>query len=107
MMSWPWGRRSMGNTRANRSGSSTQPPAISGVMAEGAQVSIPAGGPPDPAGPARAGRGPAGGHVGGGVDRQPLLLRDQRPVVVGLAVGADPVPERERHPDEAVEAWSP
>jgi hypothetical protein len=28
MISWAWGRTSMGNTRSNRSASSTQPPAI-------------------------------------------------------------------------------
>src|SRR5665811_687735 len=40
MMSWPCGRRSIGNTRANRSGSRSQPPAICGVRDDVAQVSI-------------------------------------------------------------------
>ncbi len=43
MMSWPWGRMSIGKTRANRSGSSSQRPAICGVSDDVAQVSITSG----------------------------------------------------------------
>ena len=50
MISWAWGRRSMGKTRANRSGSSSHPPAIWGVSEEVAQVSITSGSPTNPPG---------------------------------------------------------
>ena len=53
MMSWAWGRRSIGNTRANRSGSSSQPPAICGVSDEVAQVSMTSGSPTNPPGSPR------------------------------------------------------
>ncbi len=51
MISWAWGRRSIGKTRANRSGSSSQPPAIWGVSDEVAQVSMTSGSPTNPPGP--------------------------------------------------------
>src|SRR4029450_13956420 len=110
MMSWPWGRRSMGKTRANRSGSSSQPPAISGVMAEVAQVSITSGAPAKPPGrPRSAGREPSGtsGGGGGGGRGEPRLGGDQWVVVVDLAVLADRVPEGERHPEEPLAADAP
>ena len=50
MISWAWGRRSMGKTRANRSGSSSHPPAICGVSDEVAQVSMTSGSPTKPPG---------------------------------------------------------
>ncbi|MNW60443.1 hypothetical protein D3C74_384320 [compost metagenome] len=53
MMSWPWGRRSMGKTRSNRSGSDSQPPAICGVSDEVAQVSMTSGSPTNPPGTPR------------------------------------------------------
>ena len=53
MMSWPWGRRSMGNTRPKRSGSSSQRPAIWGVSDDVAQVSITSGSPAKPPGTPR------------------------------------------------------
>ena len=40
MISWACGRRSIGKTRANRSGSVSQPPTICGVSDEVAQVSM-------------------------------------------------------------------
>jgi hypothetical protein len=56
----------MGNTRANKSGSSTQPPAISGVMAEVAQVSMTSGAPANPPGrPRSAWEKPSGTSVDG------------------------------------------
>ncbi len=50
MISWACGRTSMGNTRANRSGSSSHPPAIWGVSDEVAQVSMTSGSPMKPPG---------------------------------------------------------
>jgi hypothetical protein len=53
MMSCACGRRSIGNTRANRSGSSSHPPAICGVSDEVAQVSITSGSAEKPFGRSR------------------------------------------------------
>ena len=53
MMSWPWGRRSIGNTRLNRSGSVRQPPTICGVSELVAQVSMMSGSPMNPPGTPR------------------------------------------------------
>ena len=50
MMSCACGRRSIGNTRANRSGSSSQSPAICGVSDEVAHVSMTSGSPVKPFG---------------------------------------------------------
>ena len=50
MISNAWGRRSMGNTRANRSGSSSQPAAISGVSDDVAHVSMMSGSATKPPG---------------------------------------------------------
>ena len=50
MISWAWGRTSIGNTRWKRSGSSTHPPAIWGVRDEVAQVSMTSGSPTNPPG---------------------------------------------------------
>ena len=48
MMSWALVHRSIGKTRSNRSGSSSQPPAICGVSDDVAQVSITSGSPTNP-----------------------------------------------------------
>ena len=56
MISGPWGRRSIGKTRSNRSGSSTQLPAICGVSELVAQVSMTSGSPTNPTGLAALGR---------------------------------------------------
>ena len=53
MMSCACGRRSMGNTRANRSSSASQPPAIWGVSELVAQVSMMSGSPVKPPGTSR------------------------------------------------------
>src|SRR6266508_4374294 len=53
MMSWPWGRRSMGKTRPNRSSSSHHCPAIWGVSDEVAHVSMMSGSPTKPPGAPR------------------------------------------------------
>jgi hypothetical protein len=53
MMSCPWGRRSIGNTRSNRSGSSIHPPAIWGESDEVAHVSMMSGSPANPPGTPR------------------------------------------------------
>ena len=50
MMSWAWGRRSIGKVRANRSASSTQPVAIWGVSDDVAHVSMTSGSPMKPPG---------------------------------------------------------
>ena len=107
MISWAWGRRCMGNTRANRSGSSTQPPAIWGVSEEVAQVSNTSGSAGEPARPAPVGGHVAVGHVGRGVDRQPGLGGDDRVVVVDLAGGGQRVPERDGHAEEPLAADQP
>ena len=53
MISCAWGRRSMGNTREKRSGSSSRRPAIWGVSDEVAQVSMTSGSPTNPPGTPR------------------------------------------------------
>ncbi len=55
MMSWAWGRRSMGKVRANRSSSSPQPVAIWGVSDDVAHVSMTSGSPTKPPGLAALG----------------------------------------------------
>ncbi len=47
------------------------------------------------------------GHVGGRVHGQLLLAREDRLLVADLAVVVDRVPERERHPEEALAAHAP
>ena len=66
-----------------------------------------AGGAGEPSRPVTVGQQVAAGHVGGRVDRQPGLVGDQRVLVVDGAVGAHPVPQRERHPEEALAADAP
>ena len=53
MISWAWGRRSMGKVRAKRSGSSSQRVAIWGLSDEVAQVSMTSGSPTKPPGTPR------------------------------------------------------
>ena len=50
MISGPWGRTSIGNVRANRSGSSSQPQAMCGLRDDVAHVSITSGSPRNPFG---------------------------------------------------------
>ena len=50
MISWAWGRTSMGKVRAKRSGSSAHPVAIWGVSDDVAHVSITSGSPVKPPG---------------------------------------------------------
>ena len=50
MISWAWGRRSIGKVRAKRSSSSPQPLAICGVSDEVAHVSMTSGSPTKPPG---------------------------------------------------------
>ena len=64
MMSCACGRRSIGNTRANRSGSRTQPPTICGVSEDVAHVSMTSGSPVKPPGTSRC----AGPKPGAGSD---------------------------------------
>ena len=75
MISCDCGRRSIGNTRANRSGSVPQRPAICGVSDEVAQVSITSGSRDEPAGHAALRLVVPGRGVGGRVDRQRVLRR--------------------------------
>ncbi len=51
--------------------------------------------------------GVAGGNVGGRVDRQVGLVRDNRMVVIGFAVGVDRIPDGEGHTKEALPADQP
>ena len=70
MISGPWGRRSIGNTRPKRSGSSSQRPAICGVNDEVAQVSMTSGSPAKPPGtPRRDSSYPGGASVVGSTGR--------------------------------------
>ena len=62
MMSWPWGRRSIGNVTSNSAGSSPQRHAISGVSDEVAQVSMTSGSPTNPPGTPRWSSVKPGGH---------------------------------------------
>ena len=107
MISWACGRRSIGNTRANRSGSVSQPPTICGDSDEVAQVSITSGSPMKPPGcPRCASVKPAGtsedGSTGRSADSAGVAgARSPAPVVV------EPVPHRERHPEEALPADQP
>src|ERR671933_744532 len=94
MISWAWGRRSMGKTRSKSSGSIPQPPAISGVSDDVA------GGPP------LAGFETVG-YIGGRVDRQPVLAGDDRMVVVDGPVASERIPEGDGHPEEALPAHQP
>ena len=50
MISWAWGRMSIGKVRENRSGSSTQPVTIWGVSDDVAHVSITSGSAANPPG---------------------------------------------------------
>ena len=106
-MSWAWGRRSIGKVRANRSGSSSQPPAICGVSDEVAQVSMMSGSPMKPPGwPRWLGVSPAGTSEDGSIGQRPLVGHD-RVVVVDVPVGADGVPDREGHAEEALAGDQP
>ena len=107
-MSWACGRRSIGKTRANRSGSSSHPPAICGVSDEVAQVSMTSGSPTKPPGSpalvggvARRARRWTGRRAAG-----PRRAEDRR-VVVDLAVGVDRVPDGQGHAEEALPADVP
>ena len=105
-MSWPWGRRSIGKTRASRSSSKVQPPAICGVSDEVAQVSMTSGSPTKPPGAPRCDSSyPAGSRSTGRPAAR--LVRDERLVVDRLAVGVEPVPDRERHAEVALPADQP
>ncbi len=72
MISWAWGRTSIGKTRANRSGSSSHPPAIWGVSDEVAQVSMTSGSPTNPPGrPRWSSVYPSGTSVDGSTGSRP------------------------------------
>ena len=108
MISGPCGRRSIGNVRSNRSGSSTQPVTICGVSDDVAHVSITSGSATKPPGWSRWSAVKPGGHVAGRVDGQRRLRAgSDRIVEVGLAVGVDAVPDRERHAEVALAAHEP
>ena len=108
MMSWPWGRRSIGNTRLNRSGS--RAPAADDLRGQRA------GGPgvhdvgvaDEAAGHAALVGGVAGGHVGGRVDGQ-LVLGRQRAACrsCGSPSCVERVPDRERHAEEPLPRHQP
>ncbi len=74
MISWPCGRRSIGNSRSNRAGSSPKPPAISGVSEEVAQVSNTSGSPAKPPGrPRSAAVKLSGASTAGSIGRRSAL----------------------------------
>ena len=100
MISWAWGRRSIGKVRSNRSASSTQPHTICGVSDDVAQVSITSGSAAKPPGWLRCDSSYPAGTVGGGIDRQVGLVGQDRRQEVGDAVGVDRVPDGERHAEE-------
>ena len=106
-MSCACGRRSIGKTCANRSGSVSQPEAICGDSDDVAQVSMTSGSPMKPPGLPRWSSVKPGGHVGRRVDRQRRLGGQDRVVVVGLAVGVEAVPDRERDAEEPLAADQP
>ncbi len=107
MISCAWGRRSMGNTRAKRSGSSSRRPAICGVSDDVAQVSMTSGSPTNPPGCTPLVLAVPVGHIARGVDRQAVLGREKGVVVVDRAVVAHGVPEREGDPEEPLTADVP
>ncbi len=61
----------------------------------------------EPAGLVALVGGVAHRHVGRRVDRQPILGRQQRAIVVDLAVTVECVPDRDRHAEEALPADQP
>ncbi len=65
------------------------------------------GSPTKPPGSPRWSDGEAVGHVARRVDRELVLGREERRVVVDLAVGPEPVPDRERHAEEPLAADEP
>ena len=107
MISCPCGRRSIGNTRANRSGSVSQPLTICGRQRRGGPGVDHVGIAGEAARHAALLRRVAGRHVGGRVDRQPIFGGHQRAVVVGPAVGVERVPDRDRHAEEPLPADQP
>ena len=107
MISWAWGRRSMGKTRANRSGSSSHPPAICGVSDEVAQVSITSGSPDESARlPALGSVYPSGTSVEGSTGSRSSSAKIGRSKS-DLAGLVDRVPDREGHAEEPLAADVP
>jgi len=100
IMSCACGLRSIGKTRPNRSGSSIHPPAICGdnddVRPGVHDVSV----TDKTARPASLRLVPPGRAVGRGVDRQPFGLCGEQLLGERLAGVVEPVPDRERHPEE-------
>jgi hypothetical protein len=107
MMSWPWGRMSIGNTRSNRSGSSSQPPAICGVSDEVAQVSMMSGSPMNPPGLVALVLGVAGrARRSTGRSAADRLVGHERVVVAGSPCSSRGT-RRDRHAEEALAADEP
>ena len=107
MISCDCGRRSIGKTRANRSGSRL--PAADDLRRErrGGPGVHHVGVADEPARLAALGLVVPVGRVRGRVDRQAVLGRGERLVVVGLAVLVEAVPDREGHAEEALPADQP
>ena len=102
-MSWAWVHRSIGKTRCEQvvvDAPSRRRSA--GVSDDVAQVSITSGSPMKPPGLPRWSSVVAARGVGRRVDRQLGLARQQRVVVVGLALVVERVPDRERDAEEAL-----
>ncbi len=107
MISGPCGRRSIGTCAAKRSGSSSQPHGDLRRHRRGGPGVHHVGVADEAAGLAPLLFGVARRRVGGRVDGRARLVGDERVVVVGLAVGTERVPERERYAEEPLAADQP
>ena len=88
MISCACGRRSIGKTRANRSWSSSHPPAICGVSEDVAQVSMTSGSPTNPPGRPRCPPCTRQARRSSGSTGRRILVREERVVVVGGPVSS-------------------
>ena len=100
MISWAWGRRSMGKTRSNRS--VPQCPAIWGESELVAQVSMTSGSRDEAVRLVALGLAESRRYVDRGVDGQVRETRQNRCVIVHLVLVVGGVPDRERHAEESL-----
>ena len=107
MISWAWGRRSMGNTREKRSGSSTRRPAICGRERRRGPGVHDVGVADEPTGLTPLVVAVPVGDIARRVDRQAVVGGEQGVVVVDRAVAVHRVPHREGHAEEALPADVP
>ena len=107
MMSCAWGRTSIGNTRAKRSGILDPPAGNLRRERRGRPGVHDVGVAGEPARPIALVGGVAVGNVGRRVDRQAILGGQEPGVVVDGSVLAHAIPDRERHAEEALAADAP